>query len=367
VLGLIQNNRRPLFSFPALANGAFVFNEVHQYNESMFGALLRFLGAFAGAPVLVMTATLAQDRLAALAEVARQTGGHLKTVSGPGELERLERYELIGPKRQLPWPDIAATLLKGGKVLWVANTVNRAIDFARQASKLSPLLYHSRFRYVDRVAKHFALMSAFSDKSREPILAVTTQVCEVSLDISADLLVTDLAPIPALIQRMGRLNRRAEPGTPVHISQVHLLEPDSARPYSGDEFDFGIVRKWTDSLIGRRLSQQDLTIAFEQLAGEQSGSYPTHSTWLDGGPFSTQSSLRGVDSTVPVILEEDRNKCVRIGGRPDFAAIARFAIPMTLSPVIKELPGWPRVGYAFVVPEGRMDYSEEEGGRWARE
>ncbi len=49
-------------------------------------------------------------------------------------------------------------------------------------------------------------------QGKDGALAVTTQVAEMSLDISADLLVTDLAPVPALIQRLGRLNRRARAG-----------------------------------------------------------------------------------------------------------------------------------------------------------
>ena len=43
VLGLVQNNRRALFSFPAIIEGAIVFDEIHSYDEKLFGALVRFL------------------------------------------------------------------------------------------------------------------------------------------------------------------------------------------------------------------------------------------------------------------------------------------------------------------------------------
>ena len=42
VLGLVQNNRRGLFAWPALAQSAFVFDEIHAYDDRLFGALLRF-------------------------------------------------------------------------------------------------------------------------------------------------------------------------------------------------------------------------------------------------------------------------------------------------------------------------------------
>src|SRR5207249_4417406 len=48
VLGLVQNRRRGLFSSPALINGAFVFDEIHQYDDDLFDALVHFLDVFRG-------------------------------------------------------------------------------------------------------------------------------------------------------------------------------------------------------------------------------------------------------------------------------------------------------------------------------
>ncbi len=88
----------------------------------------------------------------------------------------------------------------GGKVLWVVNTVNAAIELAEspEAIDLNPKIYHSRFRYIDRVERHGDVIKAFDIEANPGFaLAITTQVAEMSLDLSADLLVTHLAPIPA--------------------------------------------------------------------------------------------------------------------------------------------------------------------------
>ena len=61
----------------------------------------------------------------------------------------------------------------------------------------------------DRVNIQDRVIAAFKE-SDTPCLAVTTQVCEMSLDISAQLMVTALPPFPSLVQRLGRVNRRGE-------------------------------------------------------------------------------------------------------------------------------------------------------------
>lgn len=363
VLGLIQNARRALFSFPSIANGAFVFDEIHQYDERLFSSLLRFLETCRGAPVLLMTASLPKPRLQAITDVLDKNGMKLEVIHGPDELERIERYYIEGPVESIPWNRIGETLKDGGKVLWVANTVKRCVNFAREAKKqgFQPLPYHSRYRYCDRIEKHNAVIEAF--KKSESVLAVTTQVCEVSLDLSADLLLTDLAPIPALIQRMGRLNRRATPQNPGTPKRAILLEPEGACPYESSEL--GLARVWLKKLGSKALSQATLAKAFEQLAEDQEVPYE-RSEWLDGGPFTGQAPLREADNTILVIRPEDRNLCIDGQGRPVMKEITRYAIPMTLGQVINELGNWERLGFAFVAPEGRIHYSQEWGAEWVK-
>jgi CRISPR-associated endonuclease/helicase Cas3 len=362
VLGLIQNNRRGLFSFPSIGNGAFVFDEVHAYDERLFGALLRFMGTFVGPPILLMTASLQRERLRRIEGILSRRGETMNVVRGPEEFERAKRYTIHGTESSEPWEEVAKVVRGGGKVLWVANTVERARAVWEEAcGKFEPILYHSRYRYVDRVRHHEAVIDSF--RKEGSAFAVTTQVCEVSLDISADMLVTDLAPVAALIQRMGRVNRGAHVDGP---KPVHIVGVSAPEPYSAEEFV--TARKWLKRLVedaGSTVSQADLSNKFLSCEeGHERGS--VDSSWLDGGPFSRPSPLREEGYTVSVLMQEDREKCIGKEGRVMNAEVAKYSIPMPFWPVRQELPGWERVNGAFVAPQGAVGYSEELGGSWTR-
>jgi len=80
------------------------------------------------------------------------------------------------------------------------------------------MVYHSQFINRDRFAKETLLDEICHSDKR--FIAVTTQIVEVSLDIDFDTLYTEMAPIDALIQRMGRVNRKGQKG----VCDVHILQ-----------------------------------------------------------------------------------------------------------------------------------------------
>lgn len=366
VLGIIQNNRRALFAFPAIANAAFVFDEIHQYDDRMFAALLRFLKAFRGVPVLLMTASLPRNRLDALQETTESFGNGLEVIEGPRELEEMKRYVLEGPTDAIPWDRIERAIEEDEKILWVVNTVDRCHRLAQEATDkgFQPLLYHSRYRYLDRIKRHNAVIGAF--RVPGPTLAITTQVCEVSLDISADLLITDLAPIPALIQRLGRLNRRVNAGKENLSKPAVIIEPESpskSLPSFYRPEDLDAARIWISRLGTDALSQQNLSSVFEELAASARVQNVT-SAWLDGGPFSAPASLREAGVTIPVVMEEDLTCCMDERGKPSVKQISRYTIPMILGPVSREISKWRRLGSSFIAPTERINYSEMWGAKW---
>jgi CRISPR-associated endonuclease/helicase Cas3 len=99
------------------------------------------------------------------------------------------------------------------KVLVVVNTVRKAIELRKKLKDKLPhaKLLHSRFILKDRKEKEREIMKFFN--SQEKGLWITTQLAEVSLDLDADYLFTELSTADSLIQRMGRCNRKGQKST----------------------------------------------------------------------------------------------------------------------------------------------------------
>lgn len=66
------------------------------------------------------------------------------------------------------------------------------------------------------------------------VFLVATSAGEVGIDLSADHLVTDLPPLDALAQRLGRVNRYGEGDAEVHVFCERLKAPADVKDESGD-------------------------------------------------------------------------------------------------------------------------------------
>ncbi len=126
---------------------------------------------------------------------------------------------------------------QGARVLVVRNTVPaavatlQAVEALAQARGLDCLfcvdgvstLHHSRFSRQDRPlldAQVQAQMGKERPERANGLVLVGTQTLEQSLDIDADLLITDLCPMDVLLQRLGRLHRHARDTRPAGCEQA---------------------------------------------------------------------------------------------------------------------------------------------------
>ncbi len=132
------------------------------------------------------------------------------------------------------------------KVLVIYNTISKAqnafVEFQNEFPEIPKMLIHSRFRHSDRYDLEKKLKTEFNgDGSNEfgegysPCLVVSTQVVEVSLDISFDRMVTECAPLDSLIQRFGRINRKRNIDSIGKLKSVHVIKPQgNVLPYKLD-------------------------------------------------------------------------------------------------------------------------------------
>jgi CRISPR-associated endonuclease/helicase Cas3 len=384
VLGVMQNQKRSLYSFPAIAAGAFVFDEIHSYDSRLFGALLCFLQTFPGVPVLLMSASIPPGRMQMLEAVLGERLGPV--IRGDPKLEGYKRYRL--EKRdsaEACQAEVSEALRQKKKVLWVCNTVRDAIETARAAKKWAGIkeegiiVYHSRFRYRDRVNRQKQVIGAFAydrtklkpwpRKKPEPILAITTQVCEMSLDISADLLVTAECPLPALVQRLGRLNRYADGDDP----WLCLVYPFTGDPYNEDPVlaqtrgDFRVQMEATRNAVaelhGKVCSQADLAERLKGMADQETPEQ--HSAWLDGGWLTEPMPVREGDQSITVIWSADLSAIEEKLGKDRRKWTATKLVPWTIP--MNLLRGLRLDEYAGPYPimsQTLLSYCEKEGAEW---
>jgi len=379
VLGLMVNARRSVYSLPAIMCGAIVFDEIHAFDEQMFGHLLVFLKNFPNLPILLMTASLPQERIDAI----RRVRPNFKSVAGDESFEVLERYSIKAIDNEaVIWQEIEKCLRDGGKVLWVRNRVDWAnetyTDCQEFCEKNLPTVsvdvYHSRLRYEDRSSRHRRVIDEFKSDKKGAIL-VATQVAEMSLDLSADLLITDIAPIPALIQRMGRLNRRLRPDTPIEqrrvkpalICSLPNQYKNSELPYEADEIATAV--EWVAELQkrGEGLSQRDLAKVFGQFDSKSEFDTETaeeRAVFFSGLWQTYPAATRAEGYTINVILESDFDEWRRNNGSrepsDDFLRRREVAIPFR-----DEILQWRDFGGLRVAPRVSVGYDYGEKGTGA--
>ena len=235
-----------------LSRKVVVVDEVHSYSTYMNVYLDRALTWLAsyGVPVVLLSATLSEARCTALVDAYRRglrlaageqvprtpalqtlrtpfpclvTAGRERTeVTATSASGRRSTVRLRRLTKDALVPLLTEALADGGCALVVRNTVRRAqetYELLRETFGEDVGLNHARFTIGDRLAKDADLLRRFGPPRSRPdrphrAVVVATQVVEQSLDVDFDLLVSDLAPIDLVLQRMGRLHRHDRPRPP---------------------------------------------------------------------------------------------------------------------------------------------------------
>lgn len=255
--------RHVMLRFAGLAGKVVILDEVHAadvYMSQFLAEALRWLGQ-ARVPVILLSATLPPPQRRSLVRAYLQ-GALEQEETADQDLPEPEGYPSVTaayadqgraayisrscaawrPSQpvQVQWlPDVSdggeavtervrSEMGPGGVALVILNSVERAQNTYRGLKKSYPgqvHLLHGRLCAAHRADRTAECVRALGPGAKRPerMIVVATQVAEQSFDVDADLLVTDLAPIDLLLQRIGRLHRHAGTLRPEHLRTPRVL------------------------------------------------------------------------------------------------------------------------------------------------
>ena len=226
------------YSLLECQNALFIIDEFHAYNAFLTGKMLGTVKVFRemfNSKFLFMSATIPDFLLDRI--VDRVYEGDFSKIIRPdsnivsdASILGRKRHHLICHSDESIFSNInqiEANLSAGKSVLVVVNNVKTcqdifsAINFDESRKRMLHGGFNQRSRrYIEQLITH-------NDKEMRPLLLVATQAVEVSLDIDYNVAYIENAPIDALIQRFGRVNRAgklADNNGNKIMADIHLFE-----------------------------------------------------------------------------------------------------------------------------------------------
>lgn len=351
-----------------------ILDEVHTYGPlalPMVERLVRVAAAL-GCRVHVGTATIPTALRDVIVDALGGAGAVCEVRLTDAELDRYDRHTVEKVEsEEAARKRIADAVRAGQRVLVVSNRVARAQERFEWAAAAFPgvprLLLHSRYRRMDRARLEGELKEMAERPG--PCVVSATQVVEVSLDVSFDLLVTDAAPLDALVQRFGRVNRHArrrpdgtgDPRKPVVI----VAPPESA--WDALPYDLDVVRRSYAALHEGALRERALQgLISEVYPAVSAESIREHFAHRDDLTYRLKALQHRPRSVIVEALQIESETAVRASDAPAYedrrtspAARARLEIPApeSLGRLARDC-GWRRVergAWPVVVPDGQYD------------
>lgn len=217
-----------------------IIDEVHAYdaymNQYLYQAL-RWMGAY-NVPVIILSATLPAEKREELIKeyligkgiktrkqkhdrqiaaftyplITYNNGSVIKYEDKFGKTSK-KKIEVIRKEEDNLIKLISSLYKQGGNIGVIVNTVKKAQNLAKEIEEVfgnnSFELIHSRFIDTHRIKKEEELLQKIGKNANRPDrkIYIGTQVIEQSLDIDFDVMITELAPIDLILQRIGRLQR----------------------------------------------------------------------------------------------------------------------------------------------------------------
>jgi CRISPR-associated endonuclease/helicase Cas3 len=247
ILSFVHGFPQADFACGNLQNAVIIFDEIHYYEQQTLKHImdLCLILQKMGIPHLLMSGTLPEFIENHLTKNDPGVTYHLfRDDQGlsftPFKIESL-RTPMIekGCANNEVLQEIQENYSRNLNQFIILNTVRRAQQFyeaiTKRIDKNAVYLIHSQFTYSDRANKENELIEILRKEKKKPYIVVSTQVIEISLDISCDVMYSELAPIDSLGQRAGRLHRQGISWKENnHEYLMKVYPPENSLPYSED-------------------------------------------------------------------------------------------------------------------------------------
>lgn len=221
--------------YGSILSGALVFDEFHLLDpQRSFQTALHLLRKSPW-PVLVMTATMSRIMRRELCDILNaepitvddEDIPHIKSQQDTKKYIHVSNGSLAGKT-------VVDNL--GERTLVICNRVNRAqeiyeeviaeLDERGDLDNYETCLLHSRLLPDDRDEKETQVESWFGKENPTRAIVVATQVVEAGLDISADVMHTEVSPIDSFLQRIGRTARFEEKEATIYVYALPSMEKE---------------------------------------------------------------------------------------------------------------------------------------------
>lgn len=226
----------------ALIGSVVVFDETHLLDADVaLGTVIEMLDRLKGlCQFVLMTATSSEKAVnwlgkrlgAVVVEVANE---EIQALPSQRSKQRTWRWSSEVLTAQRVWEEHC-----GSRTIVLCNSVSKAQDmflelerhYEKHEERPQLFLLHARFYPEDRKRVEDQLGAYFGPEATSTnVILVTTQVIEAGMDISADQLHSELAPMNALVQRAGRTARYEDRA----VGRVTVYEVAGLGPYRGDK------------------------------------------------------------------------------------------------------------------------------------
>lgn len=273
----------------------------------------------------------------------------------------------------LAYDVIANNIQENNKVLIVMNTIKDAQEIYKEIKELYPdipsLLLHSKFKRGDRNIKEKQLLGLDNNgnptlefnTSKKACIVVSTQIVEVSLDISFDLMVTATAPLDSMIQRFGRINRKRSKDTIGKYKDIYVVAPPEDlkdnRPY-----DLETIHKSFEVLSDREvLREKHLQDKIDQVYTEiDFMKIEEHSIFKSKGGFTMSKLTHRNKALLFELLDIDSACCILESDEEEYTNgdfEARLNLEMSVSYwKVSKMQQLDVGNKPFIIPDKAYDY-----------